>query len=139
MAKVLGRLRKVYIGANEGSATTIGNLTDSTWNGSRAEVSTTDADSGDSEEYQPGRMSSTLDISARYNEASTSQGALIAAYFSGAEVFVKWVADTGSGMRKLTGKAIVTSCNIPSPDGDTTNLTATLRITGAVTPGTQSD
>jgi hypothetical protein len=131
MAKLLGRLRSVEISTDDGvNYEKIGNLTDSTWNGSRAEINATDADSDDSEEYMAGRMSSTLDISARYNEDDDGQEALIGAFFDADVVKVRWKASNTS--KTHTADAFVTSCNIPSPDGDTTNLTATLRITGAV-------
>lgn len=138
--KVLGRLRKVAVSTDGGTAfKDIGRLTDSTWNGSRAEINATDADSGDSEEYMAGRMNHTLDITARYDEGNEGQEALMGAFFDGSTVKVRWRAKTAAGMKQHSADAIVTSCNIPSPDSDTTNLTATLRITGAVSRDEQQD
>lgn len=137
--KVLGRLRTVEVSTDGGTTwLNVGRLTDSTWNGSRAEINATDGDSGDSEEYMAGRANHSLEVTARYDEANEGQQAVEEAFFTGTTIKARWRAKTGVGEKERTADAIVTACSSPSPDGDTTNLSATIRITGAVTRADQA-
>lgn len=138
MAKRLGRLRSIAISTDGGTTwTPVGNLTDGTWNGTRDEVESTDADSGDSKEFLAGRQSHTLDFTCRYNEADAGQAALETAFFDGTTPKFRWRSETLTGIKERQADGIVTALNHQTPDADTQNLTGTIRITGAVTKSTQ--
>ncbi len=133
MAVTRGRIGEVSI-----AGTKLDKVIDATLAIESSEINTTTHDSDDFEEFLQGRKSGSIETTNRYDEASTTQEALIAAHFAETTVTVEWVSRglLTSGAQRYTATAFVTSQPLESPNDEDNKIAFTLRITGAITRDT---
>lgn len=130
MAVTRGRIGQVSI-----DATALDKVIDATLSIESSEITVTSHDSADFEEFLQGRKSGTIEATCRYDEASTSQEALIAASFAETTVAVVWVSRglATSGAQRYTATAFVSAQPLESPNDEENKIAFTLRITGTIT------
>jgi len=78
---VPGRLAQVEVSADGNTWKKVGRLVEATLNSSRAEDEATTHDSGEDDEFFPGRRNSTISGEWRYDESDEGQQFLIDAHF----------------------------------------------------------
>lgn len=100
----------------------------------RAEIETTDGDSGDDTEFLPDRGSDTVSLEIQYDPADATTVAAIADMRSGTVDTLTIEARTpATGDRIYTAQAFATSMGMEFPDGDIVTRTIDFRITGGAT------
>jgi hypothetical protein len=133
MGKLLGRVQRLYVGTDT-PTTKVGNLVEGSLQGQRGEVTTTDCDSGDWEEYAPGRKNATMELTCRYNEADEGQNILMDNFFDPTDslIKIKYMLEEKTGAKMYTADAFVTNWQPSAPDGDVDQLSITLRVNKVV-------
>lgn len=134
MGKIAGRISTLEV-SSDGGATffELKGATDITLNSNQAELTTTAHDSGQFEEYVPGRKDFSLDVGLRYDEADPGQNILVDAFFSGTTLDWRFRMQVGTGNRQWLVKAFPTSLSPAGPNDDVASLDVTLRCTGPMT------
>lgn len=101
---------------------------------SRAEIETTDGDSGDATEFIPDRSSDTVSVEIQYDPSDTATVSAIADMRSGTVDTITIEARTSAtGDRIYTADGFATSMGMEFPDGDLVTRTIDFRITGGAT------
>lgn len=112
----------------------VGGRVDMTLNLAKAEIDASHMDGGGWANYLHGRKDASIDFTVRYNEADEGQMALIDNYFSATdeELDVRFRLQTGAGMNQFRGKGFVTALSPAPADEAPTDMSGTIRITGAL-------
>lgn len=139
MAKIAGRLSTLEVSADGGSTYyEVKGAVDLKLNGSQAELKSTSHDSGQFEEYEPGRKDMTMDVSCRFNQDDAGQAIVKDAYFSASKIDIRFRMETNTGREQYTAKAFPSSLGPSGPDDDIASIDFTLRISGPLTKSLQS-
>ena len=135
MAKTQGRLGSVQASSSGlvAGLTTVGGLVDGTLNGDQSSIKTTSHDSGQFEEYLPGRKSFTMDLKCHYDEADAGQGALIDSFLNGTTILFAFNQIVGSTYKQGRISGFVTKFSPGSPNDDAASVDFAVQCTGAIT------
>lgn len=140
MAKTQARLGKLQVsptGATPGLVD-VGGLIDGTLNGDQSTVKTTGHDSGQYEEYLPGRKSFTIDAKCHWDEADSGQGAMVDSFVNGTTILFAFYQVYGTGYKVGRISGFVTKFSPGSPLDDAAACDFAIQCTGAITWTTQS-
>ena len=132
MARIAGRLQSVDI-----DAVAIGCIVDASISGENAELDTTCHDDLDARAYIYGRFSGTMDLTMKWDEADAGQIDLADAFFGKTINVYTFRMQTGTGFQLYTVSGLVTSFSPSAPNDDVAELTATIRLTGAIVRSAQ--
>ena len=138
MPKIAGRISTIEISTDGGSTFhEVKGASDVTLSGNQAELTTTSHDSGQFEEYIPGRKDFTIDLGLRYDEADPGQDLLMDSFYSGTTVDWRFRMQVGTGLDQYLCKGFCSSLSPAGPNDDVASMDATIRVTGPVTRQTQ--
>jgi hypothetical protein len=139
MPKKAGRVAKLYLSEDGGSTYTEVECTrDMTMGLEKAELTSTSRGDGDWESYIQGRKSGTIEVNQLWNEDNAQLLAIVDAYYNDTELDFRWVFEAGVGKPQYDASCFVMSLSKGAPNDDVSTVDYTLRINGAVTPGTQT-
>lgn len=139
MAHIAGRVGRLYVSDNGGSSfTLLGGVVDMSLGGSKAELDTTDHDSGIWREFINGRLDATLDATLNWDEADTGQEKVRDAFYSDSTLVIRFRMQEGSGSEENEATALVTSFGPSSPNDDVATVDVTFRLTGNFAESAQS-
>lgn len=134
-----GQLAYLKLSTDGGSTyTKLGKVDSLTININAAEIEAGHFDDDGWLEYLEGKKDATIDFSCKYDESDPGQDILLDYHFDSLTLDIEWAHKVGTGNRKYTATAIVTSLSPDFPDNDVAMITGTLRITSKPTPGTQT-
>ena len=132
MAKVHGRLQTF-----SWNSVAVNGIVDGGLNLERPEIDVTTHDTGDAREFIQGRLAGTIDLTLRWDEADSGQGGMQADFFTGTSRAIYFRMGTGAGLHSFTGTGIVTSWSVKGPNDDASEVSATVRYSGAIVEGAQ--
>ena len=132
MAKIHGRLSTFTW-----NAVAVNGIVDETFNLERPSIDTTCHDDGDARSFIAGRLAGSIDLTLRWDEADSGQGGMQADFFTGTSRAIVFRMQTGAGNHEFTGTGLIENWNPSGPNDDAAEVTATVRISGAITEATQ--
>jgi predicted secreted protein len=132
MAKVHGRFQT--FGWN---SVAVGGIVDGGLNLERPEIDVTTHDDGDARSFLAGRLAGTVDLTLKWDEADSGQSSMQADFFTGTARTVYFRMGTGTGLHTFTGTGQITSWAAKGPNDDASEVSATIRYSGAVVEGAQ--
>lgn len=103
----------------------------------RPEINVTTHDSGDFEEFIQGRLTGSIDLSGKWDEADAGQSGMQADFISGTSRAVVFRMQDGAGNHEFTGTGQITSWGASGPNSDAAEITTTVRLSGTITEATQ--
>jgi predicted secreted protein len=134
MSKQAGRISTLEVSADGGATyLEVKGASDITLNSSQAELTTTSHDSGQYEEYIPGRKDFTIDLGLRYDETDPGQANMVSAFYSGTVMDFRFRMQVGTGLKQWLVKGFCTSLTPAGPNDDVASMDATIRCTGPLT------
>lgn len=136
MARVAGRLGTLDVD-DGGGFVSIGDVVDMTLNLEYGEIDNT-AHDDTTRTFIPERSSGTVDFTLRWDDADAGGEDVKAAFLAGSDVSWRYRVEALSGADEYTFNGFVTSMSPTSPNDDSSDVSFTVRISGAVTRGTQA-
>lgn len=131
MAKIPGRYQEADWNSNA-----LNGIIDGSLETSVEELDTTSHDDGGDRTYIAGRSSHSLSFSFHYNEADTGQAGLLADVVSRTTRAFAFRMEDSGGLIEYTGNGLATSVVQTGSNDGVAEMTATIRVTGALTKGT---
>lgn len=134
MGKIAGRISTIEVSSDGGlTFFEVKGAVDITLNSNQAELTTTSHDSGQFEEYVPGRKDFSIDLGLRYDEADPGQSLLVDGYYTGSVLDWRLRMQSGTGFRQWLVKGFPTSLSPGGPNDDVASMDASIRCTGPMT------
>lgn len=131
MAESLSRSAKVATSPNDGVYTDIAGLRDDiSFDGSRAEIDSTDRDTAGFTTNVPGRGSATMSFTAHYDPGDAGQAALETAFDAGTQVWIRYRPATGGGLPQRKALATITSFKASSPNDALNLISVSVKFSG---------
>lgn len=138
MAILQGQVSKLMVSDDGGTTyTAVGQRVDMTLNLNKAEIDASHMDTQGWSEYLEGRKDATIDFTVRYDEADAGQIMLIDSYFDDTVLDFKFMLKEEAGANAYTASGFVTSLSPAPSDGSPTDMSGSIRLTGAVTKTAQ--
>lgn len=132
MAKIHGRLQSFQW---NGSA--VAGIVDASLNLERPAVETTSHDTGDAREFIQGRLSGTVDLTLRWDEADAVQSAMQTDFFAGTSRATKFRMQTAGGAHSLDATGLITSWAPSGPNDDAGEVSVSIQLSGTITENAQ--
>ena len=103
----------------------------------RPDIDVTTHDTGDARAFIQGRLTGSVDLTMKWDEADAGQSAMQADHFTGTQRTIYFRMNTGAGLHSFTGTGQVSKWSAKGPNDDASEVSATVKFSGAIVEGVQ--
>lgn len=132
MAKIHGRLQSF-----QWNGTAVAGIVDGSFNGERPPVDSTSHDTGDARDFLQGRLTGTIDLTLRWDEADAVQSAMADDFFAGTSRACKFRMQTAGSAHSYDATGLITSWAPSGPNDDPGEVSVSIQLSGTITQNTQ--
>lgn len=132
MAKIHGRLQSF-----QWNGTAVAGLVDGSANLERPPLDSSTHDTGDAREFLQGRLTGTIDLSMKWDEADSIQSAMAVDFFAGTSRTCKFRMQTAGGAHSYDATGLITGWAPSGPNDDVGEVTASVQLSGTITENAQ--
>jgi len=117
--------------ADASEYTSVGNLTEQSYERSRNMIDVSDADSGDDSDFLPGRRSRTITLEGYYQPDEQAGQEILHDSLEADDDKLYWIISSSTtGDKEIHGRAYVSAINFSAPDEGAATFSATLQVVG---------
>lgn len=132
MAKIHGRLQSF-----QWNAVAVNGIVDGSLNMERPEIDTTTHDTGDAREGLSGRLTGTVDLTLKWDEADSAQSSMQTDFVAGTARAIKFRMQTLAGAHSFDATGAITSWAPSGPNDDASEVAVSIQLRNAITEPTQ--